>query len=129
MFGPESVKIASKAEPSGDSPMVKKGENLAGISGQHAISLAALKELDKPKKNQARPHMRLQLTSHVAEKEEPVQTAVYHVEKRRGTASVAGKHSLEDRTFKVMKHAGKRKASAGAKLTASRAKAKPSKRG
>ncbi len=129
VFGPESVKIASKAEPSGDSPMVKKGENLAGISGQHAISLAALKELDKPKKNQARPHMRLQLTSHVAEKEEPVQTAVYHVEKRRGTASVAGKHSLEGRTFKVMKHAGKRKASAGAKLTASRAKAKPSKRG
>jgi membrane-bound lytic murein transglycosylase D len=122
---PARVNVASRA----DYPMVKKGESLADISGQHGVSPAMLKDLNKLKKSRIHPNMRLQLTSDVAGSGRPPQTAVYHVVKKHRTASIAGKRSPEGRTFKVIKHAKKQKTPAGAKLRASGAKAKPSTRG
>jgi membrane-bound lytic murein transglycosylase D len=128
-FRPAQVFVASRAETRADSPVVKKGESLADISGQHGVSLAMLKDLNKLKKHRIHPNMRLQLTSDVAGSGRPPQTAVYHVVKKHRTASIAGKRSPEGRTFKVMKHAKKQKTPAGAKLRTFGAKAKPSTRG
>jgi len=122
---PARVSVASRA----DYHIVKKGESLADISKQHGVSLAMLKKLNKLKKTEIHPNMRLQLTSNGAGSGRPPQNAVYHMAKKRQTASIAGTGSPEGRTFKVMKHTKKHKAPAGAKLRASSAKVKPSKRG
>lgn len=128
-FQAARVNVASRAATRADYHIVKKGESLADISEQHGVSLAMLKKLNKLKKNRIHPNMRLQLTSNVAGKGRSPQTAVYRVVKKHQTASIAGTHSPEGRTLKAMNHAKKHKAPAGAKLRASSAKAKPSKRG
>ncbi len=95
--------------------------------GSESVKVASMAETSPnfPK----RPHVRLQPASHVAGGERPIQAAVYHVDGKRGTASIAGKRSPEGRTSKAIRHARKHKTPAGAKLTASKAKAKPSRRG
>jgi LysM repeat protein len=123
--------VASGAETGGDYPIMKKGESLAGISGQHGISLAALREPNNLKKNRIHPNMRLRLTSHVAVSDKSAQPAIYHVIKKRptGAAARAG-HSLRAfKTVKATKHAAKRRASTGGRLRISRAKVRPSARG
>jgi membrane-bound lytic murein transglycosylase D len=138
---PARVSLAPRAERKTDYHIVKKGESLTGISEQHGVSLATLKDLNKLKKARIHANMRLQLTSNVAGKGRPPQTAVYHVVKKHQTASLAGTRSTEGRTLHLVKQAKKGKAPdvakqakkgrapAGAKLRASRTKAKRSKRG
>ncbi len=127
---PERVDVASITETGADYHVVKKGKGPAGISEQHGIRLAALKEIDKSKKNRMRPNMRLRLTSHLVGTEKPVRPAVYYrVVKKRQITSIAGRHTPGGRTFKATKHARKHKAPAGARLRASRAKTRPSGRG
>ncbi len=128
-FPPARVSLTSRAGTKADYHIVKKGESLAGISEQHGVSLAMLKDLNKLKKDRIHPNMRLRLTSNVAGSGKPPQPAVYHVVKKGQSASVARTRSPEGRTLHATKQAKKRKAPAGSKLRASRTKAKPSKRG
>ena len=47
-----------------DFHIVRRGESLAGISEKYGIDLATLKQINKLKKGQIFPNMRLELASH-----------------------------------------------------------------
>jgi membrane-bound lytic murein transglycosylase D len=122
----EPAEVAQETGPDKSGVAADKGALEANQSESVKVASVAEAIGDSPVR---RRHVRLRLTSHVVGSERPVQIAVYHVVKKRGTAAVAGKHGMEGRTFKAIRHARKHNAPPGAKLAASRVKAKPSRRG
>ncbi len=101
----KTARVASKAaatDPRSDFHIVKKGEKLADISEKYGITLATLKGLNKLKKNQIYPNMRLELTaSRVKKTERPVVPAVYHTSKKGHT--IAGKAAKYDTSTQGLK--------------------------
>ena len=112
------ARLASKpaAEPRNDFHIVKKGENLADISEKYGIQVAKLKEINRLKKNQIYPNMRLELTSsRVTKTEKPASQAVYHASKpKKGGSTLTGtaeKYNSDARSPKE-KNAPKKKVKA-----------------
>jgi membrane-bound lytic murein transglycosylase D len=119
----ERASAPLRTKTGADFHIVKKGECLAGISGQYGISMATLRTLNNLQRDGIRPNMRLRLTSRRAGKEKLARPAVYRVVKKRPVrmASIGG-HSVKGRTFKALKprkHVAKRNASGSQKLKAS----------
>jgi LysM repeat protein len=112
--GLKVTRLASKitADARNDFHIVKKGEKLADISEMYGIDLARLKEINKLKKNQIYPNMRLELTaSRVKKKEKPIRPAVYRTSrsKKGGTLSgTAEKYDAGARSLKEKDHPKKK---------------------
>jgi membrane-bound lytic murein transglycosylase D len=113
-----------------DYHVVKKGESLAGISEKYGIDLDKLKEINKLKKTQLYPNMRLELTSHATNESKRVRNAVYHVVKKGDTLSgIADKYDVDMVTLKEMNGLKRNKVRYGMKLKVSSTKSKPAVRG
>jgi membrane-bound lytic murein transglycosylase D len=119
----QKASAPSRTETGAGFHIVKKGECLAGISGQYRVSMATLRTLNNLKRDRIHPNMRLRLTSRQAGKEKPARPAIYRVVKKRPVRMVSmGGHSVKGRTLKALqakKHVAKRSASASQKLKAS----------
>lgn len=73
-----------------DYHIVRKGESLAGISEKYGIDLATLKQINKLKKGQIYPNMRLELVSTTRNIEKPVRASAHgsrRGESKLGTAA------------------------------------------
>jgi membrane-bound lytic murein transglycosylase D len=124
------VQAAAVEHAQTDYHVVKKGESLAGISEKYGIDVDKLKEINKLKKTQIHPNMRLELTSHVTNESKQVRSAVYHVVKKGDTLSgIADKYDVDMLTLKEMNGLKQNKVHYGMKLKVSSVKSKPAVRG
>jgi membrane-bound lytic murein transglycosylase D len=83
------------ARAQNDYHIVRRGESLAGISEKYGIDLATLKHINKLKKGQIFPNMRLELASHTRKVEKPVRTSVASHTQRRGEPRLATAYKSE----------------------------------
>ncbi|HUJ69827.1 MAG TPA: transglycosylase SLT domain-containing protein [Syntrophorhabdales bacterium] len=86
-----------------DYHIVRKGESLAGISEKYGIELATLKQINKLKKGQIYPNMRLELVSSTRKIEKPTHaSAAFHAPKKGGAKLAAASYKSE-RSGKAVK--------------------------
>ncbi|MGD0659559.1 MAG: transglycosylase SLT domain-containing protein [Syntrophorhabdales bacterium] len=78
-----------------DFHIVRRGESLAGISEKYGIDLATLKHINKLKKGQIFPNIRLELASHTRKIEKPVRTSALSRAPRRGEQRLATAYKSE----------------------------------
>ncbi len=83
------------ARAQNDYHIVRRGESLAGISEKYGIDLATLKQINKLKKGQIFPNMRLELASHTRKIEKPVRTSAASHTQRRGEPRLATAYKSE----------------------------------
>ena len=74
--------------------IVKKGENLTDISEKYGLDVSTLKEINRLKKDQIYPNMRLELTSH--SKAQAKQAKTYHtVKKGENLSDISEKYGVD----------------------------------
>jgi LysM repeat protein len=79
--------------------IVKKGETLTGISEQYGVDIATLKQINKLKKDQVYPNMRLELVSLPKEKAKPSKR--YHtVRKGESLSDISEQYGVDVATLK-----------------------------
>ncbi len=78
-----------------DYHIVRKGESLAGISEKYGVDLATLKHINKLKKGQIHPNMRIVLVSSTTKIEKPIRTSALSHAPRRGEPRLATAHKGE----------------------------------
>jgi LysM repeat protein len=95
--------------------IVRKGETLTDISEKYGIEVASLKEMNRLKKDQIYPNMRLDLVAHSKSSTKGVKK--FHLVKRGETLTdIAEKYGLEIDTLKGLNRMKKDKINAGMKL-------------
>ncbi len=79
--------------------IVKKGESLTDISEKYGMDVATLKEINRLKKDQIYPNMRLELVSHT--KSQPKRAPSYHtVKKGENLSDISEKYGVDMITLK-----------------------------
>jgi membrane-bound lytic murein transglycosylase D len=95
--------------------IVRKGETLTDISEKYGIEVASLKEMNRLKKDQIYPSMRLDLVAHSKSSTKGVKK--FHLVKRGETLTdIAEKYGLEIDTLKGLNRLKKDKINTGMKL-------------
>ena len=95
--------------------IVKKGETLTGISEQYGVDVATLKQINKLKKDQVHPNMRLELVSHPHGKTKA--SKKYHtVKKGENLSDISEKYGVDVATLKRVNKLKSDRIQAGMKL-------------
>ncbi len=126
------VGVRPVARAQNDYHIVRKGESLAGISEKYGIDLATLKQINKLKKGQIYPDMRIELASHTRKIEKPSRTSAVSHAARRGEPRLATayKHEKSGQALKETKRGKKAgKVRANTRLRICSAKTTPSRLG
>ena len=99
---PPKKEMRSGTKPAGQSAqkgtktyhIVRKGESLTDISEKYGMDVATLKEINRLKKDQIYPNMRLELVSH--SKTQPKRTPSYHtVKKGENLSDISEKYGVD----------------------------------
>jgi hypothetical protein len=120
----EKPGIALNAEAAAVNDAAGKTEHLSIVPGRPIAGLVTHVKTDKMKSRPGSQKASVQMASYAGGKEKPAQPATYQSAKKHDTRKVV-KRSVAGRS-KVMKHAGKPKASAGNRLRANKERIKPS---
>ena len=95
--------------------IVKKGESLTDISEKYGLDVATLKEINRLKKDQIYPNMRLELVSHA--KAQPKQAKTYHtVKKGENLSDISERYGLDVTALKRVNKLKNDRIYAGMKL-------------
>jgi membrane-bound lytic murein transglycosylase D len=95
--------------------VVKKGENLTDISEKYGVDVSTLKEINRLKKDQIYPNMRLELTSHSKAQAKPAKTH-HTVKKGESLSDISEKYGVDVATLKRLNKLKNDRIYAGMKL-------------
>jgi membrane-bound lytic murein transglycosylase D len=112
----EPKRVAQKGKKgTKDYHIVKKGESLTDISEKYGLDVSTLKEINRLKKDQIYPNMRLELVSHA--KAQAKQTKTYHtVKKGENLSDISEKYGVDVTALKRVNKLKNDRIYAGMKL-------------
>jgi LysM repeat protein len=112
----EPKRVAQKGKKgTKDYHIVKKGESLTDISEKYGLDVSTLKEINRLKKDQIYPNMRLELVSHA--KAQAKQTKTYHtVKKGENLSDISEKYGVDITALKRVNKLKNDRIYAGMKL-------------